>query len=148
MTKLSEFHTQLNVQSYKNTILCLVRSGDQDSLEASLDFGASWNRFPLDEATNAEVVRQVDLPKGSYPLVRLALKDDHPTIEIAALKAQVDMMRRVTQSSPCGCGSQPASSTVGEVIPFGPWGKSCLELCSDENGCGWAACIYWCAFRP
>ena len=126
---------------HKHTIVTFIRETTANYLEASPDFGQTWVKFPVSEIDDAEVIKQVPTAKGSFPLVRLLLKEDHPTIEIAALRAQV---RFLTAGGNCSCNDktssiQPTGGTY--MMPL-----QCGSVCAGETGCDWWACVYWCGF--
>jgi hypothetical protein len=140
MANLKKFHAELKSVEFTNTILCLARGGTPTSLDASLDLGNSWTELPLAETSDAEVIKTIDLHAARYPLVRLFLATEHPTIEIAALEAQVRLMRQ----HPCSCTT---TNSASQVRPFyGHGGGSVLEMCADETGCDFVACVYWATF--
>ena len=124
---LQTLSQSINPKDYRSTMLCLVRSTTDDEVEASLDLGETWDRLPLDELTGAEVVKQVEMPDAAYDLVRLFLKEPHPTIELVALSAQVRLMK----DPPTERGH-------------------CMYLCHEspytKHGTAFVNCVFWCAF--
>lgn len=125
-------------RSFEGTTLCFVRAVGETAIEASFDFGATWHDFPLTEIVSAETVRTVTFQNASYELVRLFLREDHPTIEIAALTAQVRHLQGKDRS--CGCGERKAARTSAARD------LHCDELCRDKVGCDWWDCMFWCIF--
>jgi hypothetical protein len=127
--------------AHTHSILTIVRETTKDSVEVSPDFGTTWTKFPLSEIADAEPIKEVTLPRGNYHLVRLLLKEDHPSIESIALRAQVDFLR---SSSACSCTGSAGQPSGG--VPTLRMNSQCGEICADESGCGWWACVYWCGF--
>ena len=127
---------------FEHTLLCFVRAIAEDSVEASLDFGETWDKLPLSEVSAAHVVKDVALPKATYQLVRLVLTDVHPMIELAALGAQVRLMRSFG-----GCGQVAAQPNAQNrpPLPLGARGH-CRDLCAEATGCDYIDCLFWCAF--
>lgn len=126
---------------HTHTILTFIRETMDDYVEVSPDFGATWEKFPLSEIVDAEIIKNIPMPKGSYPLVRLILKEEHPTIEIIALRAQV---KYLNANGECQC--EATDGTVPNGIGTRMLRVQCGTICADESGCDWWACIYWCGF--
>jgi hypothetical protein len=129
-------------EQFEHTMLCFVRAVAEDSVEASLDFGETWEKLPLSEVSSAHVAKDVALPKATYQLVRLVLTDVHPMIELAALSAQVRLMRSFG-----GCGQVAPQPNAQNRPPLGIVRAGfCRDLCADQSGCDYIDCLFWCAF--
>lgn len=127
---------------HPHSILTFIRETTDEYVEASPDFGRSWKKLPLSEILDVEVIRDQLTAKGSYPLVRLILHEEHPQIEITALRAQIQFLRDGGACSCKGCEGERSSPGVLEPSPMMP--IQCGTVCAGENGCDWWACIYWC----
>jgi hypothetical protein len=142
---LQAFRQAVQPKDHASTTLCFVKSITADAMEISFDFGVNWDTVPVSEVTGAEVVKRVERPAAQYDLARLYLKESHPTIEIAALSAQV---RHLQKSPGCDCGTTPANQRGLQVEGADPDPNvmRCGDICAGLSGCEWTRCLFWCAF--
>jgi hypothetical protein len=133
---LTSLRNALGPRDLKGTILCFVRDITHSEIEVSFDMGATFERVSSEEISGAEKVKQVVLANAIYDLVRLYTKDYHPTIEIAALSAQVRSQRAYPPRQSCGCSEPQARDGV----------LHCRDVCAEAHGCDWVNCVFWCAF--
>lgn len=131
-TDVQRLRESIAPEDYPGSMLCFVRAASETELEASLDLGETWDHLPVGEIVGAEVVKQIVRPRAAYQLVRLTLKDAHPTIEIAALRAQVRSLRGLLKRDP-----------VERIY-------TCEDLCMESpftsSGCSYVNCLFWCVF--
>jgi hypothetical protein len=126
-------------EAFQHSTLCLVRSATQDSIEGSFDFGETWDILPVSELIATCIVKDVLLPKAIYQLVRLVLKKEHPTIELAALSAQI---RYIQANSQCSCFATSTTASANSVNSL----STTSPRCEEESGCSFWGCLYWATF--
>jgi hypothetical protein len=141
--QLQTFRQSISPKDHSDTTLCFIKSMSADSMDISFDFGVSWDTVRVDEITHAEMVKRVDMSHAQYDLARLFLKESHPTIEIAALSAQVRHLRGKTG---CDCASAAAGQRVHQTEEESASSWQCGDLCAGETGCAYTRCLFWCAF--
>ncbi len=106
----STLKAAIKTTEYPHRTVCLVRQVTDTHIEAQFWYQADqdWVNLPLKEITASKMLRQVNkVTAGDYSLVELGLHDDHPVIEIEALRAQVRFLRDNASGS-CACGTRHA----------------------------------------
>src|SRR5205085_403431 len=106
------------VVHHEHSLITITRAVTDTHVEASPDFGETWENLPLAEIVDVEVLKDVPTVRGSYPLVRLLLQEEHPTIEIAALRAQVRALRSGLKRG-CACSQPAGHASAGTGAPAG-----------------------------
>jgi hypothetical protein len=151
MKNLDLLKEQIHPRTFRHTTICFVNSISEDNIEISFDFAYSWTKVPLTEIEAAYVLKEVELPTSRHPLVRLELNDNHSTVEIAALLAQLDYEKNCNSHCKCNeneetMSSNKTSSRHKAHTRRMKWSGSPLEHCAGEKGCGFWACVYYHAF--
>ena len=107
-------------------------------------------KLPLKEIAAAKVLRQVNkLTAGEYSLVELGLHDDHPVIQIEALRAPVRFMRDNPVGGSCRCGTRNVRAAVSKdhasvAKLTREAAGDCAGNCQYTSGCGRRYCMEYC----